>query len=862
VSAAERAVRRIYRILLRLYPASFRGEYDRELAAAFEDRTAGRHPFAALADAIADVVPNAIAAHVDILRADLRHARRTLARSPGYAITALAVVALGVGANTAAFSVADFVLVRPLPFPHPEQLVRLYERTPGYQNQLSPGNYKDWKDGTPSFSGMSAFIPTAVNLTGAGEPQRIGAAAVSSDFFSTIGVPALAGRAFVAADTVTAASVVISYELWQTQFGADAGVIGRRVELDGRPFTIIGIMPASFHFPSRDVQLWKTLQFTADELMPRDNTYIDVVARLAPNATVDGARRDLALTTARLERQFPRDNEKTGAAVIRLSDQLSSRNRLLLLALCGASLCILLLACANLANLLLARAASRERELAVRAALGAGRERIVRQILTESAVLTIGGGLAGVVLAVFAVPALAQLVPSSLPVGTQPTVDWRILIAALAAVVVVGIAFTLAPAARAASTRAFAALRQDRRGGGQARQRVRATLVVLEVTASVVLLITSGLLVRAVWKLDQIDPGFDAEHVATLRTALPLPRYDDPHLRASFFDAVLTRVRTLPGVESAAYISWLPFEMGGGIWPVVVNGSESIALSSNAASLRFATPQFFAALDIPIVQGRDVSASDTPGGPFAAVVSESFVRKYWPGEPPLGKHFKFANHDRTIVGVVGDIRVRGLEQTSEPQVYLPYGQQDTTIGSGYTPKELVVRTTLPLATLMPAVRRIVHDIDPLQPISDVRMMSDIVAGETASRVAQLRVLVALTLVALILSAVGIHGLLSFTVSLRAHEIGVRMALGAEASRVGRMVIREGAVLVLIALVPGIALAYAAARGMQALLAGIAPTDPVTFSVAAIVCIVTTLLGSLRPALRATRVDPMTAIRAD
>ena len=850
-----------YRALLHLYPSSFRTEYGDELAATFAAQHVSANGVAAFFAAIADVVPNAIVAHWDILRADLRHAARTLRRSPSFAITAILVVALGVGANTAAFSVADFVLIRPLPFPEPQQLISLRETTPGYSMELSPGNYKDWKDGARSFSAMSAYFQIAANLTGSGEPRRVPMTQVSWDLFNTLRVKPLMGRTFVPSDTAAGHSLIVSYELWQTQFGADPSIVGKQVQLDGTSFTVIGVMPAAFHFPSRDVQLWQSQQFTADELVPRNNNYLSVIARLRPTATLDQARAELTVIARRLEQQFPQENEKTGAEATRLSDQLSERSRLLLLALCGASLCILLLACANLANLLLARAVSRERELAVRVALGAGRERIVRQIVTESLALSVAGGVVGVLVAITAVPALGRLIPDSLPIAAEPSVDLRILAFAGALVLLTGLAFSVVPAMKAAGAKSLAAIREDARAGG-ARQRVRSALVVVEVMASVVLLISSGLLVRAMWRLQSVDPGFRSANVLTLRTALPWSKYDDVRRRHPFYSNVLNNVRALPGVESAAYTSFLPMVMRGGIWPVVMDGSEAVRSAANSASLRFATPQYFSTMRIPLLQGRDIAETDDNARPNVAVVSESFAKRYWPAEPALGKHFTFAMRDRIVVGVVGNVRVRGLEQSSEPQVYVPYQQVDSAALNGYAPKDLAIRSTLPSATLVPAVRRIVHDADPLQPISDVQTMDEIIATQTSSRLAQLRVLMILALVALVLSAVGIHGLLSFTVSRRSREIGVRMALGAQASEVRRMVLREGIVLAIAGVLPGAAIAYAAGRAMEALLAGVKPGDATTFAAAMALCAATTILGCLRPAFRASRVDPMSAIRSE
>jgi len=857
---------RFYRALLYLYPSSFRAEYRDELCDAFAMRRGGSRGVMAtiggVFGAIADIVPNAVAAHWDLLRQDLRYTLRGLRQAPGFATTAILVVALGVGANTAAFSVANFVLFRPLPFPQPDRLMMLWERTPGYQMELSPGNYADWKAQSKSFSSMGAYFSYAVNLTGSGEPRRIATSRVTWDLFPTIGARAFAGRLFAATDTVAGESLVISHELWQTQFGADPNVLGKSVQLDGRPHTIIGIMPPDFHFPNREIEIWKTMQFSTNDLAPRNDNYIYVVGRLKSGVSIDAARAELSLIAKRLEERFPVENKETGASITRLSDQLSDRARLLLLALCGASLCILLLACANLGNLMLARAVARERELAVRAALGAGRERLVRQIVTESILLSTLGGIASVFVAVVAVPMLARLVPSTLPIAEQPSLDPRVLLFAGVLVLLTGLAFSLAPAIRASASTTFAGLRNDSRSGGGARQHVRSVLVMIEVMASVVLLISSGLLVRAMWRLQSVDPGFQVQSILTATTALPWPKYDAPTARQPFYDKVLGDLKATPGVQAAAYISFLPMVMRGGIWPVLMNGSEVTRSSASTASLRFITPDFFNALKIPVKLGRQLEDSDDNSRTNVAVVSESFVKKYWPSETPLGKRFKFAGRERTVAGVVGDIRVRGLEQTSEPQVYLPYKQVDSANLIGYVPKSLVVRSTLPTATLVPAIRRIVHEADPTQPLSDVRTMEEIVASETASRLAQLRVLMILAALALVLSAVGIHGLLSFTVSRRSREIGVRMALGAESSRVRRMIMREGLVLALAGIIPGAALAYAAGRGMQALLVGVNPGDTATFTAAIALCVATTVFGCLRPALRASRLDPIKVLKAE
>ena len=539
-----------------------------------------------------------------MLRQDLVYTGRALRRAPGFALTAILVVALGIGANTAAFSVADFVLLRPLPFPHPEQLVKVWARTPGYgRMELSPPNYRDFKKAATSFSGFGAYSNGAANLVTGGEPRRVSTAEITHDLLSVVGVRPLMGRLFTAADTIASETIVISYDLWQTQFGGDGSAIGKRVDIDGRPFTVIGVMPPDFHFPNRDVAVWRTYNMGPDDAADRSNNYLSGVARLRDGVTLEQAQAELGLIAARLEREYPKENEKTGANAYRMSDELSERTRLLIVALCGAALCTLLLACANLANLLLARAVGREREIAVRAALGAGRERLMRQLVTESLVLAVIGGAIGVIVAIVAVPALARLVPNSLPIAQQPNVDLRVLSFAGLTILITGLAFGVVPAMRSGGQRSIDALRDGARTSGGAKQRIRSALVMVEVMVSVALLISSGLLVRAMWRIQAIDPGFKTEGVLTMRTALPFPKYEVVNSRTQFYARVLDDVRALPGVQSAAYTSFLPMTMGGGIWPVRIVGREVIRDASNSASLRFVTPQFFATLRIPVLEG-------------------------------------------------------------------------------------------------------------------------------------------------------------------------------------------------------------------------------------------------------------------
>jgi len=806
------------------------------------------------------------AAHWDILKQDLRYTLRTLSRARGFALTAILVTALGVGANTAAFSVADFVLLRPLPFPEPDALVRLCEgpRTGGgwgCMNQLSPANYRDLKSMSTSFEEMGAFAGDAVNLVGGGEPRRLAITPVTPEVLPLLGVRPLLGRVFQSGSEEDNRSAVISYGLWQSQFSGSATVLGQKINLNGAPFTIVGVMPRGFYFPNRDVQMWTLLSFRQEDLALRTNSYIEAVGRLEPGVTFDQARAELTMLADRLSRDFPDTNAETGISFYKMRDNMSPRFRVMLVSLSGASLCLLLLTCANLANLLLARAAAHERELAVRAALGAGRERLIRQLITQSIVLTLLGGIAGVLIAAVTVPLFSTLVPPTLPIATEPSLDLRVIGVAALFTTLTALGFGVFPALRVGRM-GFAALREGSRAGGGRKQRLRGVLVALEVAMSVVLLITSGLLIRAVWRVQAVDPGFVTENVLVLKTALPRPKYDDPVRRGEFYERVLTSIRALPGVESAAYITGLPMVTTGLITGVEIPGQDVRSARNVYVSHRWVTPQYFQTMGIPLHRGRDVEAGDTGDRAFVAVVSASFGERYWPGQDPIGKTFQHRGQTRTIVGVVGDIRVRGLERTSEPQMYLPAEQVPERLPGGFDPKDLVIRHAGQGDALIPAVRQIIRAVDPEQPISDIRTMDRVLAGETGPRRAQLQVLGVLAAVAVLLSGVGIYGLLAYTVSQRSQEIGVRLALGAEPARVGRMILADGMRLAAIGIVPGVVGGYAAARGMSALLFGVAPSDPATFAIAVGLAVLMTLAGSAVPALRAVRVPPMSVLRAE
>lgn len=859
----------MYRALLHLYPKSFRGEYEGEMCAVFSQRLRDASGFELLAlwiETFFDVLFNAVRVHLDILGQDLRYFWRTLRQSPGYALTVVGIAGFGIGATTAAFSITDHILLRPLPFPDANRLVTIFEVEPHYnQMELSPPNYRDWKKQSKSFEAFGAYANLSVNMAGDGEPEKLNGEVMTADVLPLIGVKPLLGRWFSAEDDRHGSSgtVILSYSLWQARFGGTAAVLGKKILLDDEPTTVIGVMPAGFAFPSRNDEIWLPMRFRDEWFLDEDrgNTFLTGVGRLRAGVSLAQVNAELRLMAAQTERQFPKEMKDVSAAAYDLHDAISPQSKTMLWALLGASLCVLLIACTNLANLLMARALARRKELAVRFAMGAGRERLVRQLLTESLLLAACGGALGMLIAVTATPLFASLAPTYLPIVALPSADWRVLSFGALVTILTGLAFGVLPALKATGG---ADLREGSRSGvGGRKERLRGTLVVAEIAASVVLLVTSGLLIRAMLRIQGTDAGFRSEHVLTLRTPVTGPRYAKTVPRCAFYKRVLADVRALPGVESAGYTSSMPMVWRGGIWTITINGQEPVNPDTQRASVRFVTPDFFKTLAIPLELGRDVAESDVLTSPMVAVVSESFVKQYWPDENPLGKRFNGALDDRIVVGVVGNVRVRGLEQPSEPQVYLPYQQVKDGWLVGYIPQDLAIRTFHgDPAQMAPAVRRIVAAAEPQLPVTSVRPLSEIVAGETASRRAQLVVLGGFAGIAFLLAAIGIHGLLAYAVSQRTQEIGVRMALGATRGNILRLIVGDAMVLAIIGISLGAAVAYASGLELRSLLAGLKPNDGDAFSAGITLSLVMTIAGSFLPAMRAVRVDPATALRAE
>ena len=803
---------------------------------------------------------------------DIRYALRVFRRSRGFAFTAVLVMTLGIGATTAAFTLLDYVLLRPLPFADPERLVVLHQTdlADGASRELaSPPNLLDWRAMGRSFDSMGAYVaaPLPVNLSGHGTPQRLDTTLADADVFRTLGVQPVAGRLFSEEESrVPGATVVLlSHPLALSLFSTPADAIGRTLSLDNRPHTIVGVMPRGFVFPRQETALWRPLPLSAPALQAnRSNHVLLGVARLGDGVSIEQARSEMDVVAGQLQRAYPKDNAKAGIGVVDLRGLLSPQSRTLVVAIFAAALCLLLIACTNLANLLYARAIGREHEVHVRVAVGAARGRVLRQLLTENLALATLGGALGAALAVSASPLLARLVPSSLPFEGTPDIDLRILIFAIIATLSTTIIFGVGPAWRLSRLANLQALRL-RTAAGPGTQRLRTALVLVEVTGTVVLLVGAGLLVKALWRVEAIDTGFRTDGVVTLRTALPMPKYGEAGVRRDFYARVLSEARKLPGVTAAAYASYQPMEPFSGRFTVVVPGLADDPQTAPGAVVEFVTPDFFAALDIAVRRGRTVTDADGSDSPPVAIISESLANTLWPARDPIGQRVNvWSAGERTVVGVVENIAVRNVEQTTRSeahQIYFPFEQLGKT-NAYYAPKDLLVHTAGDPASLVPALRRIIQNVDPEQAVSNVRLLEEVVSDQTADRRDQVIVLGLFSAIAFLLSITGIYGLLAFMVAARTQELGVRVALGAARGTILGMFLRQGLTLGIGGILLAMPLSYAAARGLGALLFGVDPGDPVVYGASALVALVMTLAGSLRPAMRASNLNPAFTSRGE
>ena len=805
-------------------------------------------------------------ASLERLERDLRFGARMLVKQPGFTLIAVMTLALGIGVNTAIFSVVYAVLLRPLPYPAPERLVVL--ATTGTQVDSRSGvaypDYLDWRDRTHSFEDTAGFLNTNFNLTGVEPAVAVPGRRVNWNFFHILGVKPQLGRLFAAADDQAGATAtaVISHDLWREKFGGDTAVIGKTISLDGNPFTLIGVLPPGFELLRRDdifvpLGLW----FTPDNnLLKRSNQFpLYVLGRLKNGATVAQARADLSAVASQLAREYPETNSGRSGTADKLSDLQVKDVRPILLVLLGAVGCVLLIACVNVANLMLVRAAGRERELAVRLALGAGRGRIIRQLLTESLLIAALGGVAGLLFGAWGISSLTALVPRTLLQLDQVRLNQPVLLFTLAISVLTGLLFGLLPALHAARTDLNVSLKEGGRSiASSGWERARKALLVAEVGLALVLLIGAGLMLRTLQQLTHVNPGFNAENLLTLRFALPAEAYNTER-RLAFFRECRMRLEALPGVRSASFVMSLPIE--GSAWDSPFIVADKPVPQPGAFPYASFTPisaNYFATMGIQLSAGRAFTETEMNDTPAVAVINESLARKLWPGENAIGKRLKQGAAEsqtawREVVGVVADVKLKGLDQEAPLQVYLPLAlRNSSSVG-------LVVRTDGEPLALSRTVEQTIRSLDKDLPLRS-RSMDELLGNAMARQRLTLNLLMILALLALLLAGIGIYGVLSYAVSERQQELGIRVALGATARDVLRLVLVQGMKLVLLGVILGLAAAFAATRWLEGLLYGVTPNDPLTFIGVALLLSGVALVACWIPARRATKVDPLVALR--
>ena len=804
---------------------------------------------------------------MDQILTDLRFALRLLTRVPGFAVTAILVLALGIGANSAIFSVVDAVLIRPLPYADPGRLAMIWEDASAFgmpKNRPAPANFVDWKQQNQVFTGMAAMHSTSANLSGGGPPEEIVGRAVGWNLFPLLGVQPFAGRTFSEEEDRSSAKVVVlSYRLWQRRFAGDPALIGRTISMNDEKYTVAGVMPRDFYFPASDVQYWAPLGLPPDLLHRRNSHFLNVIARLKPGIVLSKAQAEMTAIAKRLEQAYPNTNRQIGAVVTPLKDQLIGDTRTALLALLGAAACILLIACANVANLLLARAANRQREIALRMAIGAGRGQLIRLVLIESSVLAFIGGIAGLFLAQLSMSILARMVPSALAGSVCVQLSLPVLGFTAAVSLVTGLAFGLIPAIQMSGRSLDLSLRQGGRTSSGRTGIFRDALMIGEVGLTLVLLAGAGLLIQTLVRLRAVDAGFRSDHVLTAEISIPLPKYAHRVKRTRFFDDVLARVRSLPGVRMAGLTSDLPFTSRGNYMSFAIENQPGAPGLDQSALYRLVSAGYLEALQAQLKAGRFLRGGDREGTLPVAMINETFARQYWRNQDPLGHRIQIGTGPDapwlTIAGVVRDIRERGLDYSLMPAVYVPYPQTGITY---FLPAEIAVRTAIEPAALTKALQDAVWSIDPEQPVSAIRTMDDIAGLEVANRRQVLDLLGAFAALALVLASVGLYGVLSYSVAQRAREIGVRIAMGAAPWRVVRMIAGHGAGIAAAGVVLGVAAARVSTRLLAALLFGVQPGDASTLAWAAAVLFTVAVAACAVPAWRAARMDPMIVLRIE
>ncbi len=812
------------------------------------------------------------------LFSDFKHGLRVLLKNPAYTAAAILVLALGIGANTAIFSVVNAVLLRPLPFRDPARLMQVWhvpppKSFPGMTEfAVSAANFIDWQKQNHVFDKMAILTGSALTLAGNDQPEELQGAAVSSDFFSTMQVRPLLGRTFTDDEDRPGKNhvIVLSYGLWKTRFAANTDIVNRTVNFEGEPYTIAGVMGEKFDYPDF-AQYWKPMGWTDKERVVRGEHHYLVVARLKSDITVSQAQAEMNTISSRLAEQYPDDDKGWGAVIVPLREERVAQVRPSLLILLGAVAFVLLIACANVANLVLAKTLGRRKEIAVRLALGASTGRIIQQILAETILLSTAGAALGLALAHFGIQLTVKFLAGNLPKSTEVTLDAGVLLFTLALAITTGFLAGLLPAFRLTRTNVNDALKQglgktdsDSSGG-----RTRGILVVSEVALSLMLLVGAGLMIRSLWQLAAVDAGFDPHNLLTMTMVVTGNKYSRPIDEIAFYDRALSKVRALPGVTSAGLIDTLPITQDGSHQPVAIEGRPVQAMSEQPeVDTRSISAGYLTTMHIPLRRGRDFSSADAPGRPATAIISESMAKRFWPNEDAVGKHLTMTFNPgkvREVIGIVGDVKLTGLDTaSSESTIYLPMSQTSAAPYEDWRPfsMQLAVRTTSQPASVTSAVTAAIHSIDPTQPVVDVMTMDDLIATSLSQRRFSMFLLAAFAVLALLLAAVGIYSVLSFAVRRRVREIGIRVALGAETKDILRLVVTEGMKPALLGLALGVAGALALGRVVASFIYGIAPYDPLTFAAVAALLATVALLASIIPAFRAARIEPTRALREE
>lgn len=803
---------------------------------------------------------------MESLRQDLRYAIRTWLRSPVFATIAILAMALGIGANTAIFSVVNTILLRPLPYPNAERLVRIWETEAELAKApITPADFLDWRQQSQSFEQLAAFRSQSFNVTGGQEPERIRGARVSANFFLLLGVQPALGRSFTEDEDQPGHNqlLVLSDELWRRRFGADPHIIGTTLLVNDRSYAVIGITPRGATFPTKQAEMWTPNAFSEAEKKTRRTHYISAIGRLKPNVTLAQAQAEMTGIAGRLEQQYPTSNTKVGVKLVSLKEEVVGNVQPVLMILLVTVICVLLIACGNVANLLLARAVTRQKEIAVRNALGASRPRIIRQMLTESLLLSIAGGTLGLILAFAGVYLLVELKPTNIPRLTEIHLDARALAFTFFLSLLTGLLFGLFPALHASTPNLNESLKEGARyhSPGPEQHRLRNLLVVVEVALSLVLLIGAGLLIKSFLRLRNVDLGFDQHNLLTMEIALPPSKYADSQKQVAFFQQALEAVKSMPGVQQVAAISDMPL-LGGNSTIFQVEGRPVVNQGEKPLTeYRLISADYFQAMSIPLLEGRFFTERDNKAASGVVIINQTLAKRFFPGQDPVGKRLGLSDPSdwREIVGVVRDVRDYGPDTEPNPECYMPFLQNAPDYIAGTTSSmALIVHAAVPMS-LTSAVRHQIHTLDKDQPINNLRTMEDLLAETVAQRRFNMLLLSIFASLALLLAAVGVYGVINYSVTQRTHEFGVRMALGAEPRDVIKLVLSQGMKLAATGIVLGLVVAFAITRTLSSLLYGVTATDPAVFLLVSLLMAAIALLASYHPARKATKLDPVTAL---